>query len=408
MSGISRSLDSASSRDSGKRNSIRHRVSESRYLEPNRDQSVPSFGRDETSARLLRDGPLVVSLATQASFMLACRMVQHAVTFSREDATMGPRLRFRLITLLSVYGSLIAQCQAGNLSADSLVDVFPLAVGNQWTYRYYTLSVAWPGGNPGTSTADSGRVQILVRGSVTTTDSVSWDLQIVRDLVRREIVSYHGSPDRDTTYPIRDSSAFVLIERLSGQHQLYRNDDPFRIRSDVFPFTRGYTDTTIICRLRAVGVGDTVAVRSWLDSQMGPFFESNFTFKKGIGLTRNLYNSGTVDIYHENEHYLLNASIAAVSQQAAPLHSSSMALSQNFPNPFNPTTTIQYYLPARTEVSLKIFDLLGRDVAQLANGGQAEGDHKVGWDAANYPSGVYLVRLQSGPTAITRKILLIK
>ena len=320
---------------------------------------------------------------------------------------MAPRPRFLLILLLSISASSMALCQIANVSADSLVDVFPLAVGDRWTYRYFTLSVAWPGGNPGTRTTDSGCVQILVRGSVAATDSVSWDLQVRRDLVRRQTFSYFGSRDRDTTYPIRDSSAFALIERLDGQHQLYRNDDPYRIRSDVFPFTRGYTDTTMICRYRPVGVGDTVAVESWVDSQEGPYLQSKFTFKKGIGLTRNSYNSGTADVFGQNEHFLLNATITTVLPQAAPSHPTCISLFQNFPNPFNPTTTVEYFLPQRTQVALKIYDVLGREVAQLANGIQAEGDHKAYWYAANRPTGVYFARLQSGTKAITRKMLLI-
>jgi hypothetical protein len=73
-------------------------------------------------------------------------------------------------------------------------------------------------------------------------------------------------------------------------------------------------------------------------------------------------------------------------------------LSQNFPNPFNPTTTISYQLPENSRVTLKVFDLLGREVATLVNEQRAAGGYRAEWNAARCASGVYLVRLEAHPT----------
>lgn len=68
------------------------------------------------------------------------------------------------------------------------------------------------------------------------------------------------------------------------------------------------------------------------------------------------------------------------------------ALHQNFPNPFNPATTMQYDLPSAANVSLVVFDILGRRVVELVNGMKPEGYHSVTWDASGVSSGVYFAR----------------
>ena len=85
------------------------------------------------------------------------------------------------------------------------------------------------------------------------------------------------------------------------------------------------------------------------------------------------------------------------------------ALHQNYPNPFNPTTSISYDLVEAGHVSLKVFDVTGREVATLINGPQISGAHHVEFKAENLPSGLYFYRLtaSSGFTA-TRKMLLLK
>jgi hypothetical protein len=73
-------------------------------------------------------------------------------------------------------------------------------------------------------------------------------------------------------------------------------------------------------------------------------------------------------------------------------------LSQNFPNPFNPTTVISYQLPVNSQVTLKVFDMLGREVATLVNEQRPAGSYDVPWNASRFASGVYLVRMDARPT----------
>ncbi len=83
-------------------------------------------------------------------------------------------------------------------------------------------------------------------------------------------------------------------------------------------------------------------------------------------------------------------------------------LKQNFPNPFNPTTQIRFEIPVSGLVTLKIFDVLGREVATLVNERKSPGTYDVEWNASTMPSGVYFYRLQAGKYAETKKLLLLK
>jgi CubicO group peptidase (beta-lactamase class C family) len=83
-------------------------------------------------------------------------------------------------------------------------------------------------------------------------------------------------------------------------------------------------------------------------------------------------------------------------------------LDQNYPNPFNPTTTISFRLPSRSFASLKIYDLMGRDIATLAAEELPAGIHVRRWNASAQPSGIYFYRLQAGAFMETRRLMLIK
>ncbi len=80
----------------------------------------------------------------------------------------------------------------------------------------------------------------------------------------------------------------------------------------------------------------------------------------------------------------------------------------NYPNPFNPSTTVRFSLPAAEDVSLKIYDVLGQEVETLYRGMLNAGTHEIRWNAGVQAGGVYFCRLQTARTALTTKLLLIK
>jgi hypothetical protein len=85
----------------------------------------------------------------------------------------------------------------------------------------------------------------------------------------------------------------------------------------------------------------------------------------------------------------------------------SYTLSQNYPNPFNPVTIIKFELPKASQVSLCVFDILGRQVSVLMNEKKNAGVHAVKFDGSNHASGVYFYRLQAGTYVETKKLLLL-
>ena len=98
---------------------------------------------------------------------------------------------------------------------------------------------------------------------------------------------------------------------------------------------------------------------------------------------------------------------SAVSVEGAELPAE-VELSQNYPNPFNPQTTIDYALPQAGDVSLVVYDLVGRIVSTLIDGIQPAGHHEVRFNAGDLPTGTYLYRLRTGAETVTRTMTLMR
>ena len=88
-------------------------------------------------------------------------------------------------------------------------------------------------------------------------------------------------------------------------------------------------------------------------------------------------------------------------------------LSQNFPNPFNPITTLRYELPEHAFVDITVYDMLGNVVSNLVNANQSPGYKSIQWNATNnqgepVSAGVYLYKIQAGDFVDTKKMILLK
>jgi len=84
------------------------------------------------------------------------------------------------------------------------------------------------------------------------------------------------------------------------------------------------------------------------------------------------------------------------------------SLSQNYPNPFNPTTTINFNIPTKEFVILKVYNVLGKEVATLVNETKNEGSYNVDFDGTNLSSGSYFYKIEVGDFVDTKKMLLVK
>jgi hypothetical protein len=113
-----------------------------------------------------------------------------------------------------------------------------------------------------------------------------------------------------------------------------------------------------------------------------------------------------VRVYKDSSRITVTYTPVSVAEQKALPRE--FALSQNHPNPFNPSTTINYQVQTQSHVTLKVFDILGREVATLVDGIEQPGYKSVQWNAGNLASGVYFYRLQTGQFTAVQKMLLMR
>jgi hypothetical protein len=122
------------------------------------------------------------------------------------------------------------------------------------------------------------------------------------------------------------------------------------------------------------------------------FFNNKFWSYNESDNSISIYNPTTVGVEENN-----NLSIPE-----------DFSLAQNYPNPFNPNTTIVYNLPVSSDVMLKVYDVLGREVATLVNEEKAAGNYQVEFDASNLSSGIYYYTITAGDFHQTKKLVLLK
>jgi hypothetical protein len=117
---------------------------------------------------------------------------------------------------------------------------------------------------------------------------------------------------------------------------------------------------------------------------------------------------GNVENTSDTISYDLTASAAEATGIEQTNKLDKFGLFQNYPNPFNPTTTIVYNIPQRSNVSLKVYDLTGREIATLVQEVQEAGSHSVNFNAEKLSSGVYFYKITAGKFISVKKMILMK
>ncbi|MBK7632267.1 MAG: T9SS type A sorting domain-containing protein [Ignavibacteriales bacterium] len=113
------------------------------------------------------------------------------------------------------------------------------------------------------------------------------------------------------------------------------------------------------------------------------------------------------DVLLDKDDWILSKIITSVDEDEE-LVLKEYSLSQNYPNPFNSNCAIKYSIPKSSQVSLKIFNVLGSEIEILVDEEKPIGTYELNWNAANLPSGVYFYRLQAESFVQTRKMILLK
>ena len=130
--------------------------------------------------------------------------------------------------------------------------------------------------------------------------------------------------------------------------------------------------------------------------------------RRGIFFRRN--TGGTATAFFDNVRFVAKP-VEKTTIIPPPQVPMDFALDQNYPNPFNPATVISFSLPRQVQATLRVYDLLGREVATLADGLYPAGTYQIRFDAnstRSLASGVYLYRLEAGDFVQTRRMLIIR
>ena len=141
-----------------------------------------------------------------------------------------------------------------------------------------------------------------------------------------------------------------------------------------------------------IGNGSTSSVK---------MFDSNGNY------IEDLIPSGSGGLMTPNAVVIRQSNLLSVPEESS-LGNINFRLEQNYPNPFNPNTVISYQLPVNSKVSLKVYNVLGKEIATLVNEELAAGEHEVEFDATGLPSGIYFYQLRSSNYSETKKMMLIK
>jgi ELWxxDGT repeat protein len=133
-----------------------------------------------------------------------------------------------------------------------------------------------------------------------------------------------------------------------------------------------------------------------------------YPWRAWVPFNNSLYFVAAYTYWQWYEMFRLSNIASLVEDPEGKIIPGGFALSQNYPNPFNPSTTLWFSLPSRSFVTLKIFDVMGREVSTITSEEMPAGDYSRTWDASAMSSGVYFYRLQAGSYTETKRLILLR
>ncbi len=214
-------------------------------------------------------------------------------------------------------------------------------------------------------------------------------------------------------YPTNSNTYFLLPPIRATANHVLSFQQIATIGLGDFGFVEGSTDNKNFTRLYVAHSSYHV---EWKDSSAdsGDWFPQTVNLSRYAGDTVYLRFLLSTDASRQMDGWYIDdisiASTVGVEEESNFLPRG-ISLEQNYPNPFNPSTVIRYSLSVTSNVMLKIFDVLGREIATLVNEEKTAGEYTVQWDAETVPSGVYFYQLEvderDGTHAVQRKKLII-
>ena len=189
----------------------------------------------------------------------------------------------------------------------------------------------------------------------------------------------------------KDLTIYNANSTITGNVTLSGNPPNFNLEMYAFVSDTGYVIT-----YTDIGGNYTLNVSDQL-----------FNYNIGPGYLPNGYNGYSIVAHPGQTNVNFNFTPTDVEQDQSVVPDD-FSLLQNFPNPFNPITTIKYQIPISGLITLKVYNVLGNEIASLVNEEKPVGSYNVEFDATNYPSGIYFYILQTGSFIETKKMVLMK
>ena len=281
-----------------------------------------------------------------------------------------------------------------NKTAETYEDLFPLSVGNYWQYEVKYVSGFYP------------------------EDTVIYyaNREILLDtLMPNGLVYYDVYDSRNFAWPHKD---YLRLDSLTGciyKYDEYQNEesllDSLKMIEGDFIIT-GYHLLLECINVDSINsFGELRQAKHF--SCFTPTFDFNYKLVKGIGEIFKAYREDQIvsEIHLSEVTYAkINGEefgqLVSVEKNFADINS--FSLSQNYPNPFNPSTRIKYAIGSRQLVTLRVFDVLGNEIATLVNEQKPAGEYEIEFDGTELTSGIYFYQLIAGSSIETKKMMLIK
>jgi hypothetical protein len=298
------------------------------------------------------------------------------------------------LIMLLVYSS--------NISAQQTYfsDVFPLAIDTCWIYSFRTVN-----GIPAlqSSTVDEGTIFYKIVTSVIFPDSIEWFFSAKRDFIRTIHPPSHLPPIVEEHH---DTLYFSILEVLEGNHLLHLKENDY---NSAFPFFYNAPDSEQFFRYVETDTSGQ-KILQLIPKPGYPPFTVTYTLKKDKGILKTvgyMYSSGGWSV--NNVFELVDEVTSSKNVEPEIIN---YKLSQNYPNPFNPSTIISYQIPTAGNITLKVYDVLGNEVATLVNEYKPAGNYEVEFKSTvgshQLANGVYFYQLKAGDYAQTKKMILLK
>ena len=174
-------------------------------------------------------------------------------------------------------------------------------------------------------------------------------------------------------------------------------------------YVTGYSLNTSTYNDYATIKYNSLGKTQWVARYNGPANEADLAAAIAVDVSGNVYVTGySIDPNTRDDYTTIKYVQGPVSVLDAQSLPTLFALYQSYPNPFNPITTINYQIPQLSFVSLKIYDVLGNEIATLVNEEKYAGSYEVEFDGANITSGIYFYQLTAGSFVETKKMVLLR